>query len=249
LVVRLKSASEIEQLRVSGAKLGEVLRAIGEMVSPGVTTLDLDRAAELRIRELGAKPAFLHYSGYPATLCVSVNEQVIHGIPGHRVLESGDVVSLDLGLVYDGYYADSAITVGCGQVAAHDADLIETTRRSLYAGIDAVHVGARLGDIGHAVQQVAEAQGMSVVRDYVGHGVGKELHEDPEVPNYGRPGTGIVLKEGLVIAIEPMVNAGSSAVRVLNDDWTVVTVDGHKSAHFEHTIAVTVQGPVILTQP
>jgi methionyl aminopeptidase len=248
-VVRLKSTSEIEQLRVSGAKLGEVLRAIGEMVSPGVTTRDLDRAAELRIRELGAKPAFLHYSGYPATLCVSVNEQVIHGIPGHRVLESGDVVSLDLGLVYDGYYADSAITVGCGQVAARDADLIETTRRSLYAGIDAVHVGARLGDIGHAVQQVAEAQGMSVVRDYVGHGVGKELHEDPEVPNYGRPGTGIVLKEGLVIAIEPMVNAGSSAVRVLNDDWTVVTVDGHKSAHFEHTIAVTAQGPAILTQP
>lgn len=248
-MIRLKSALEIEGLRVSGVKLGEVLRAIGEMVSPGVTTHDLDHAAELRIRELGAKPAFLHYSGYPATLCVSVNEQVIHGIPGHRILESGDVVSLDLGLVYDGYYADSAITVGCGQVTVHDADLIDTTRRSLYAGIDAVHVGARLGDIGHAVQQVAEARGMSVVRDYVGHGVGKELHEDPEVPNYGKPGTGITLKEGLVIAIEPMVNAGSSAVRILNDDWTVVTVDGHKSAHFEHTIAVTAHGPVILTQP
>jgi methionyl aminopeptidase len=248
-MIRLKSASDIEHLRVSGAKLGEVLRQIGEMVSPGVTTRELDHAAELRIHELGAKPAFLHYSGYPATLCVSINEQVIHGIPGHRVLNSGDVVSLDLGLIYEGYYADSAITVACGSVVPRDKELIETTRRSLYAGIDAVHVGARLGDIGHAVQQVAEAQGMSVVRDYVGHGVGKELHEDPEVPNYGRAGTGITLKEGLVIAIEPMVSAGSSGVRVLNDDWTVVTVDGQKSAHFEHTIAVTAQGPVILTQP
>jgi len=248
-MIRLKSVSDIEHLRVSGAKLAEVLHQVGEMVSPGVTTLELDRAAGLLIRELGAKPAFLHYGGYPATLCVSINEQVIHGIPGHRVLNSGDVVSLDLGLIYDGYYADSAITIACGSVTPEDEKLIETTRRSLYAGIDAAHVGARLGDVGHAVQQVAESQGMSVVRDYVGHGVGKDLHEDPEVPNYGSAGTGITLKEGLVIAIEPMVNAGSSAVRVLNDDWTVVTVDGHKSSHFEHTIAVTAQGPVILTQP
>jgi methionyl aminopeptidase len=248
-MIRLKSPSDIEHLRVAGSKLGQVLQEIGTMVAPGVTTGELDRAAERHIRELGAVPAFLHYSGYPASLCVSVNEQVIHGIPGRRVLKSGDVVSLDLGLVYEDWYADSAITVACGSVTAEDAKLIETTRRSLYAGIDAVHVGARLGDIGHAVQQIAEGQGMSVVRDYVGHGVGKELHEDPEVPNYGKDGTGILLKEGLVIAIEPMVNAGSSAVRVLDDGWTVVTADGRKSAHFEHTIAVTALGPVILTQP
>lgn len=248
-MIRLKSSSDIEHLRVAGSKLGKVLHEIGAMVAPGVTTGELDRAAERYIRELGAVPAFLHYSGYPASLCVSVNEQVIHGIPGRRVLKSGDVVSLDLGLIYEDYYADSAITVACGPVTPEDEKLIETTRRSLYAGIDAVHAGARLGDIGHAVQQIAEEQGMSVVRDYVGHGVGKELHEDPEVPNYGKAGTGILLKEGLVIAIEPMVNAGSSAVRVLDDGWTVVTADGRKSAHFEHTIAVTALGPVILTQP
>ncbi len=248
-MIRLKSVAEIDRLRCAGAKLSEVLHFVGEMVSPGVTTKDLDRAAEVRIRELGAKPAFLHYSGYPATLCVSVNEQVIHGIPGRRVLESGDVVSLDLGLVFDDYYADSAITVGCGTMAARDVELIDTTREGLYAGIGAVRAGARLGDIGHEVQTLVEAHGMSVVRDYVGHGVGRELHEDPEVPNYGRAGTGIALKEGLVIAVEPMVNAGSSAVRVLEDDWTVVTVDGQKSAHFEHTVAVTAKGPLILTQP
>ncbi len=248
-MIRLKSASDIEHLRVAGAKLGQVLQLVGAMAVPGVTTGELDRAAERHIRELGAIPAFLHYSGYPASLCVSVNEQVIHGIPGRRILKSGDIVSLDLGLIYEEYYADSAITVACGPVTAEDEKLIETTRRSLYAGIDAVRVGARLGDIGYAVQQMAEGQGMSVVRDYVGHGVGKELHEDPEVPNYGKAGTGMLLKEGLVIAIEPMVNAGSSAVRVLDDGWTVVTVDRRKSAHFEHTIAVTAQGPVVLTQP
>lgn len=247
-MIRLKSPLEIEQMRVAGAILGDVLYEVGQMVVPGVTTKELDHAAEVRIRERGAKPGFLHYGGYPATLCVSVNEQVIHGIPGRRVLQAGDVVSLDLGLVYEGFYADSAVTVPCGRVSPQDEKLMETTRRSLYAGIDAVHAGARLGDVGRAVQQVVEEQGMSVVRDYVGHGVGRELHEDPEVPNYGRAGTGLVLSEGLVIAIEPMVNAGRSAVRVLNDDWTVVTVDGSKSAHFEHTIAVTAQGPVILTQ-
>ncbi|HEY9093885.1 MAG TPA: type I methionyl aminopeptidase [Candidatus Cryosericum sp.] len=247
-MIRLKSPLEIEQMRVAGAILGDVLYEVGQMVVPGVTTKELDHAAEVRIRERGAKPGFLHYGGYPATLCVSVNEQVIHGIPGRRILQAGDVVSLDLGLIYEGFYADSAITVPCGKVSPQDEELMETTRRSLYAGIDAVHVGARLGDVGRAVQQVVEEQGMSVVRDYVGHGVGRELHEDPEVPNYGRAGTGLVLSEGLVIAIEPMVNAGRSAVRVLDDDWTVVTVDGSKSAHFEHTIAVTAQGPVILTQ-
>ncbi|MGB9665792.1 MAG: type I methionyl aminopeptidase [Candidatus Cryosericum sp.] len=246
-MIRLKSPSEIERLRTSGAKLGQVLHQVGAMVAPGVKTAELDRAAERYIRELGAIPAFLHYSGYPASLCVSVNEQVIHGIPSRRALKSGDVVSLDLGLIYDDYYADSAITVACGTVTAEDEKLIETTRESLYAGIDAAVAGGRLGDIGYAVQRVAEGQGMSVVRDYVGHGVGKELHEDPEVPNYGKAGTGMVLKEGLVIAIEPMVNAGGSAVRVLDDGWTVVTVDGRKSAHFEHTIAITAQGPVILT--
>ncbi|HOV51058.1 MAG TPA: type I methionyl aminopeptidase [Candidatus Cryosericum sp.] len=247
-MIRLKSPLEIEQMRVAGAILGDVLYEVGQMVVPGVTTKELDHAAEVRIRERGAKPGFLHYGGYPATLCVSVNEQVIHGIPGRRILQAGDVVSLDLGLIYEGFYADSATTVPCGKVSPQDEELMETTRRSLYAGIDAVHVGARLGDVGRAVQQVVEEQGMSVVRDYVGHGVGRELHEDPEVPNYGRAGTGLVLSEGLVIAIEPMVNAGRSAVRVLDDDWTVVTVDGSKSAHFEHTIAVTAQGPVILTQ-
>ncbi len=247
-MIRLKSASDIEHMRVSGVKLAEVLHYVGGLVAPGVTTGELDHAAELHIRELGAKPICLHYMGYPASLCVSVNEQVIHGIPGRRVLKAGDVVSLDLSLSYDGYCADSTITVACGSVSAEDEHLIETTRKSLYAGIDAARVGARLGDIGHAVQQVVESQGMSVVRDYVGHGIGTELHEDPEVPNYGKSGTGLKLKEGLVIAIEPMVNAGSSVIRTLNDGWTVVTVDGRKSAHFEHTVAVTAQGPVILTQ-
>jgi methionyl aminopeptidase len=247
-MIRLKSASDIEHMRVSGEKLAEVLHYVGSLVAPGVTTGELDHAAELHIRECGAKPICLHYMGYPASLCASVNEQVIHGIPGRRVLEAGDIVSLDLSLSYDGYCADSTITVACGAISAQDEHLMETTRRSLYAGIDAACVGSRLGDIGHAIQHVVESEGMSVVRDFVGHGIGKELHEDPEVPNYGRAGTGITLKEGLVIAIEPMVNAGSSAVRVLNDGWTVVTVDGRKSAHFEHTVAVTAQGPVILTQ-
>lgn len=248
-MIRLKSASDIEHMRVSGAKLAEVLHYVGGLVAPGVTTGELDRAAELHIRELGAKPICLHYMGYPASLCASVNEQVIHGIPGRRVLKTGDIISLDLCLAYDGYCADSTITVACGSVSSEDEHLVETTRRSLYAGIESARVGAHLGDVSHAIQQIVEAQGMSIVRDYVGHGIGKELHEDPEVPNYGRSGTGIVLKEGLVIAIEPMVNAGGSAVRVLDDDWTVVTVDGRKSAHFEHTVAVTTQGPVILTQP
>ncbi|MDO9100464.1 MAG: type I methionyl aminopeptidase [Caldisericota bacterium] len=247
-MIRLKSRDEVEKMRLSGAKLGTVLGYIGDMVEPGITTGDLNRAAELRIRELGAAPAFLHYMGYPAALCVSVNEEVIHGIPGRRVLKDGDVVSLDLGLIYEGYYADSAVTIACGDVAPDDAHLIDTTRDCLEAGIRAAVQGGRLGDIGSVVQGLAERNGMNVVREYVGHGIGRELHEDPEVPNYGKPGTGINLKEGLVIAIEPMVNAGSPVVRVLDDSWTVVTADGRHSAHFEHTIAITARGPLVLTQ-
>jgi len=248
-MIRLKSTADIEHMRVSGAKLAEVLHHVGGLVVPGVTTGELDHAAELHIRECGAKPILLHYMGYPASLCVSVNEQVIHGIPGRRVLKAGDIVSLDLSLSYDGYCADSTITVACGAVSVEDQHLMETTRRSLSAGIAAARVGSRLGDVGHAIQQVVESEGMSVVRDFVGHGIGRELHEDPEVPNYGKAGTGMLLKEGLVIAIEPMVNAGRSAVRILDDGWTVITVDGRKSAHFEHTVAVTAQGPLVLTQP
>ena len=220
------------------------------MVAPGLSTMDLERAAERKIRELGAKPAFKGYYDYPCVLCTSLNQEVVHGIPSEkRMLKAGDIVSIDCGVVLDGYYGDSAITVPVGeQLTPELSKLLEITRESLYRGIEATRIGNTVGDVGAAVQELVEANGFSVVREFVGHGIGTRLHEDPQVPNYGTPGHGAKLREGMVLAIEPMVNAGGPGVRVLDDKWTAVTEDGRPSAHFEHCVAVTKDGPVILTE-
>jgi methionyl aminopeptidase len=217
------------------------------MVAPGVTTKDIDEVAETRVREAGGKPAFKGYHGYPATVCTSINEQVVHGIPSSRPLVTGDIVSIDMGAVLEGYYGDCAVTVPVGETTPAAAELLKVTEESLFRGIDAVKPGARVSDIGAAVQQHVEAHGFSVVREFVGHGIGTELHEEPQVANYGPGGRGPRLSEGMVIAIEPMVNAGKPAVRVLGDGWTAVTRDGSLSAHFEHTVVVTRAGCEILT--
>jgi len=217
------------------------------MVAPGVTTQDIDAAAEAMVLEAGATPAFKGYHGYPATICISVNEQVVHGIPSKRPLLAGDIVSLDMGAVLDGYYGDSAVTVPVGEVSAQAKELLRVTEEALFRGIDAVRPGARVSDIGAAVQQHVEAAGFSVVREFVGHGIGTALHEEPQIPNYGPGGSGPRLAEGMVLAIEPMVNVGSPKVKVLSDDWTAVSVDGSLSAHFEHTVVVSGEGCEILT--
>jgi methionyl aminopeptidase len=228
--------------------VGEVLTELAARVAPGVTTADLDELAETRIRKAGATPAFKGYHGYPATICASINEEVIHGIPsGRRVLNEGDVISIDVGASLDGYFGDSAVTLAVGQVSEEAATLLRVTDESLYKAIDAVKLGGRISDIGHAVQKHVEAYGFSVVREFVGHGIGQKMHEEPQVPNYGEPGRGPRLTEGMVLAIEPMVNAGKPAVKVLADGWTAVTRDGSLSAHFEHTVAVTADGPWVLT--
>jgi methionyl aminopeptidase len=235
-------------MREAGRLVGEVLTELAAKVTPGVTTAELDELAEKRIRQAGAVPAFKGYHGYPATICASVNQEVIHGIPsGRRMLNEGDVVSIDVGASLDGYYGDSAITLPVGQVSEEAATLLRVTEEALYKAIERVKVGGRVSDIGHAVQQHVEAYGFSVVREFVGHGIGQKMHEEPQVPNYGEPGRGPRLAEGMVLAIEPMVNAGKPAVKVLADGWTAVTRDGSLSAHFEHTVAVTAQGPRILT--
>jgi methionyl aminopeptidase len=235
-------------MHAAGRLVGEVLSELASMVEPGITTADLDAAAEKRIRQAGATPAFKGYHGYPATICSSINDEVIHGIPsGRRVLNEGDVVSLDVGAALDGYFGDSAITLPVGAVSETAATLLRVTEESLYKAIDCVKPGARISDIGHAVQQHVEAYGFAVVREFVGHGIGQAMHEDPQVPNYGEPGRGPRLAEGMVIAIEPMVNAGGASVKVLADGWTAVTRDGSLSAHFEHTVAVTKGEPWILT--
>ena len=237
-------------MRRAGKVVREVLELVRGHVRPGATTLDLETAAEARIRELGAKPAFKGYHGFPCVLCTSINHEVVHGIPSKkRVLKEGDIVSVDCGAIVDGYYGDAAITVPVGEKIAPDTvRLLEATEKSLYAGIAAVKPGATLGDIGAAVQGVVEAEGFSVVRDFVGHGIGSHMHEDPQVPNFGEAGSGMRLKAGMVIAIEPMVNAGKPDVRVLRDGWTAVTNDGSMSAHFEHTVAVTDTGAKVLTE-
>jgi methionyl aminopeptidase len=228
----------------------DVLEMLSRAALPGVTTADLDRLAAARTRELGAKPAFLGYHGYPACLCVSVNDEVIHGIPSaKRVLREGDLVGLDYGVSLDGWYADSARTVPVGSVSAEAERLLEVTRGALGRAIDAARPGSRTGDIGHAVQTWVEARGCSVVRDFVGHGIGRRLHEPPQVPNYGTPGTGSRLRAMMVLALEPMVNAGGYEVDTLDDGWTAVTLDGRLSAHFEHTVVLTENGPEILTLP
>jgi methionyl aminopeptidase len=249
VAVVLKSSQEIEKMRRAGRVVREVLEYVRSLATPGATTLDLENAADKRMNELGAKPAFKGYHGFPAVLCTSINSEVVHGIPSaKRVLKEGDIVSIDCGAIVDGYYGDAAITVPVGQRIDPKTDrLLKVTEQSLHAGIAAVKPGATLGDIGAAVQSVVEAEGFSVVRDFVGHGIGSNMHEDPQVPNFGEAGRGMKLKAGMVIAIEPMVNAGRPDVRVLRDGWTAVTDDGSMSAHFEHTVAVTDTGVRILT--
>jgi methionyl aminopeptidase len=247
-VIVCRSAAELERMREAGRLVGELLAELSTKVAPGVTTAELDELAEKRIRQAGAIPAFKGYHGYPATICASVNEEVIHGIPsGRRVLNEGDVISIDVGASLDGYYGDSAVTLPVGQVSEQAAMLLRVTEEALYKAIERVKIGGRVSDIGHAVQQHVEAYGFSVVREFVGHGIGQRMHEEPQVPNYGEPGRGPRLAEGMVLAIEPMVNAGKPAVKVLADGWTAVTRDGSLSAHFEHTVAVTTHGPWILT--
>jgi methionyl aminopeptidase len=245
-----KSASEIEKMRRSGRIVRQVLEAAREAVAPGRSTMDLERVAERKIRDLGAKPAFKGYYDYPCVLCASVNNEIVHGIPSERrVLKEGDIVSLDCGVVLDGYYGDAAITVPVGDgITPELQKLLSVTQESLSQGIKAARVGNTIGDVGAAVQQLVEASGFSVVRDFVGHGIGTRLHEDPQVPNYGTPGHGPKLRDGMVLAIEPMVNMGRPETRLLEDKWTAVTEDGSYSAHFEHCIAVTKNGPVILTE-
>ena len=249
MAIVCKSPSELEKMRAAGHIVRQVLDTVRSLVKPGVTTMDLERAAEKKIKELGAKPAFKGYYDYPCVLCTSVNQEIVHGIPSSkRMLKDGDIVSIDCGVVLDGYYGDAAITVPVGDgIAPEVRKLLEVTEASLYRGIAAARIGNTVGDVGAAVQELVEANGFSVVREFVGHGIGTRLHEDPQVPNYGTRGHGARLREGMVIAIEPMVNAGTAGARVLDDKWTAVTEDGSFSAHFEHCVAVTEDGPVILT--
>ncbi|OPZ64200.1 MAG: Methionine aminopeptidase 1 [Firmicutes bacterium ADurb.Bin506] len=248
-MIILKSEAEIGLMRRAGSLVWHVLDKVGQAIRPGVTTRELDAIAENTIREAGAEPSFKGYHGYPASICASVNEQVIHGIPGERRLVEGDIIGIDVGAVLDGYHGDSARTFAVGAVSSEAARLLRVTEESLTAGIEAARAGNTLGDVGHAVQSYAEANGFSVVRDFVGHGIGRKMHEEPAVPNYGRPGLGKRLRAGMVLAIEPMINAGGYEVEVLGDNWTAVTRDGSLSAHFEHTVAITEDGPVVLTLP
>ena len=243
-----RSRLEIEKLRRVNQLVAQVLEELRQMASPGVTTEDIDRVAERRVRAEGAEPAFKGYHGYPATVCVSANEQVVHGIPSKRPLVEGDILSIDMGAKLDGYFGDCAVTVPIGEVSTAASALLRVTEEALFHGIDAVKPGARVSDIGAAVQQHVESHGFSVVREFVGHGIGTSLHEEPQVANYGPAGRGPRLSEGMVIAIEPMVNAGQAAVKVLADGWTAVTRDGSLSAHFEHTVVVTREGCEILTR-
>lgn len=247
-MIILKSKEEVAKIATASRIVAEALEALRAYLKPGMTTKDLDLFVEKEIRERGGTPAFKGYRNYPATICISVNEEVVHGIPSDKVIKEGDIVGLDLGAIYDGFYGDSAVTVAVGEVKPEAKRLIEVTKDSLYAGIEQAREGNRLSDISHAVQSHVERAGFSVVTDFVGHGIGRSLHEEPQIPNFGPPGRGPRLKEGMVLAIEPMVNMGKAAVRVLEDRWTAVTVDGSLSAHFEHTIAVTKEGPVILSK-
>ena len=246
--ITVKSAREMESMRKAGAIVGATLSLLRKSVRPGIRTRDLDAIATKEIKRLGGKPAFKGYRGFPATICASVNEEIVHGIPGDRTLKEGDLIKMDVGAVIEGFIGDAAITVGVGSITEEAEDLIEATRESLWEGIKAVRDGGRVGDIGQAVQQYAEAKGYGVVREYVGHGIGRFLHEDPQIPNYGPGGRGAVLKKGMTIAIEPMLNMGDWRTRVLDDNWTVVTADGKLSAHYEHTVAITEDGVEVLTK-
>jgi len=247
-VIVCKSPAEIEKMRTASTLVAEVLAELAGLIAPGVSTLDLDIEAERLVRAAGAEPAFKGYRGYPCTLCASANDEVIHGIPSKRPLVEGDIVSLDMGVKQHGFFGDSAITVPVGRVSEQAQLLLEVTRESLEKGIAQVRLGGRVSDIGHAIQQHVEAHGFSIVREFVGHGIGASLHEDPQIANYGEPGRGPRLAEGMTLAIEPMVNVGRPGVKMLADGWTAVTRDGSLSAHFEHTVAVSKNGPVVLTR-
>lgn len=243
-----RSVAELERMRAAGRLVGDVLAELASKVAPGLTTADLDEIAEKMIADAGAAAAFKGYHGYPATICASINDEVIHGIPsGRRVLQEGDIVSIDVGASLGGYFGDSAVTLPVGHVSEEAAALLRVTEEALYKAIEHARPGGRVSDISHAVQRHVEAYGFSVVREFVGHGIGQRMHEEPQVPNYGEPGRGPRLAEGMVLAIEPMVNAGTAGVKVLADGWTAVTRDKSLSAHFEHTVAVTAEGPRILT--
>lgn len=246
-MIYLKSDDEIKLMKVAGRIVAETLQKIEEVIKPGMTTKQLDALAERYIESRGARPSFKGYGGFPASICTSVNEEVVHGIPGDRVLMEGDIVSVDCGAVINGYQGDAARTFPVGRISPEVQNLIDVTRESFFKGIEYAVVGARLGDIGHSIQKYVESNGYSVVRDYVGHGIGRKMHEDPPVPNYGRAGRGLKLQKGLVIAIEPMVNAGGYEVRQLKNGWTVVTKDGMPSAHYENTVAILDNGPELLT--
>ncbi len=249
-MVICKSTAELEKMHRAGLLVWEVLEKMRAMVRPGISTKELDEFAEKYVAERNAKPAFKGYRGYPGSVCTSINDEVVHGIPSSsRKVREGDILSMDFGVVMEGYYGDAALTVPVGKIAPEREKLLRVTRESLERAIDKVRAGNRLGDVSSAVQQWVEKNGFSVVREFVGHGIGTKMHEDPQLPNYGAPGQGPRLQEGLVLAIEPMVNSGSPAVKVLDDDWTAVTADGSDSAHFEHTVAVTANGPWILTRP
>ena len=243
-----KSSQEIEAMKEAGRISAKVLREVGARVQPGISTLELDLFAESLIRLEGAIPAFKGYGGFPGSICASVNEQIVHGIPSvDVVLQEGDILSIDTGAIVDGWVGDNAWTYAVGKISAEDQKLLDVTEKCMWAGLDAARVGNRLGDIGAAVQEIAEAAGFGVVREYVGHGIGRNMHEDPNVPNYGRRHTGIELQAGMVLAIEPMINIGTYRTKPMPDGWLVVTADGKRSAHFEKTVAITEEGPVILT--
>ena len=247
-MIELKNANQLELMRNAGRIVAETLELVREYAKPGVTTLELDRIAENFIRAQGAIPAFKGYNGFPATLCTSVNEQVVHGIPSLRYLDSGDIISIDCGAQRDGFFGDAAVTLAIGEVDEDIQTLLKVTQESLMLGIAQARIGNRLYDVSHAVQKHVEANKFSVVRDYVGHGIGRAMHEDPQIPNFGKPGRGPRLEVGMALAIEPMVNMGTHEVQTLKDRWTVVTKDNRPSAHFEHTVAITENGPEILTR-
>lgn len=249
MAIMIKTPQEIEKMRVSGIALRKVHDAIAPHVVAGASTMDLEEIAVAKIAELGGKAAFKGYHGFPSALCTSINEEVVHGMPNAaRILKDGDILSIDCGVIIDGYYSDAAVTYAIGKPEPRIQKLLDTTKASLEAAIDQCRVGGRLFDIGATVQEICEAEGFGVVREFVGHGIGRSMHEDPQVPNFGDRGKGLRLKAGMVLAIEPMINAGAPEVKVLKDGWTAVTVDGSYSAHFEHTVAITQDGPLVLTR-
>ncbi len=246
-MIHLKNSQEIEELRTSALMVGDALAEVAKAIKPGITTLELDKIAEDYIHSLNAKPAFKNYNGFPASLCISLNEEVVHGIPSQKELKEGDIVSIDCGVNYGGWIGDSAYTFALKGISDRSVELLKTTKESLYIGIEQAKIGKRIGDLGHAIQEYCETRGFSIVRDLCGHGIGRNLHEDPEVPNFGRRGSGIRFREGMVLAVEPMVTEGKKEVVFESDGWTCRTLDRSMAAHFEHDIAITKDGPIILS--